>query len=227
MNKDKNIHGISADRRNLRKTKKKWEGEGKGEEGGKGNKKGEGKQERFDTGVGIIINNKYKTYINKIYPYNDRMMAIELNFSIKTIIFSVYAPAAEVRDETKEEFYSEIARYTDKHRRKGPTYLMGDWNARVQIKRDQTENGIGKWTFDKENNKLEGQSEGAADNRQRFIAYSNAMEMKVMNTQFQKEDKKLVTYMEMGVKGGPYERGRYEMIDYILTGERWKNTIKT
>ena len=85
---------------------------------------------------------------------------------------------------------------------------------------------IGKSTFDKENNKLEGQSEGAVYNRQRFIAYTNALEMRAMNTFSRKGDRKLATYMEMKTKGSPYTRGIYEMIDYIRTGERWKNTIR-
>eukprot|EP00973_Karenia_brevis_P086218 11957822-Karenia_brevis.AAC.1 len=47
-----------------------------------------------------------------------------------------------------------------------------------------------------------------------------------MNTHFDKPEEKLSTYAEMGVKGPPYTRERYEMIDYILTINRWKNTIK-
>ena len=30
----------------------------------------------------------------------------------------------------------------------------------------------------------------------------------------------------MGINGAPYEISRYEMIDYILTKEKWKNTVK-
>ena len=59
---------------------------------------------------------------------------------------------------------------------------MGDFNAGIQRKIGETKSWIGRWTFDRENDKLEGQSEGAADNRQRFIAFTNVLGLKAMNT---------------------------------------------
>ena len=47
-----------------------------------------------------------------------------------------------------------------------------------------------------------------------------------MNTQFQKPDEKLATYAEMGVRGAPYNRDRHEMLDYILTNSRGRNSMK-
>ena len=45
---------------------------------------------------------------------------------------------------------------------------------------------MGKFVFNYGNNKLDGQSEGAADNRQRFIAFLNALENAAMNAVSQK-----------------------------------------
>ena len=47
-----------------------------------------------------------------------------------------------------------------------------------------------------------------------------------MNTYFYKEDKHLCTYKDIGIKGPPYKRHRYETLDYISTTNNWKNTIK-
>ena len=41
----------------------------------------------------------------------------------------------------------------------------------------------------------------------------------MMNTQFQKSDKNLVTYAEPGQKGTPYTRERYDMVGYIQETE--------
>ena len=103
---------------------------------------------------------------------------------------------------------------------------MGDFNARVQVKQDDTEIAIGPYTFDPHNNLIQGQSETAAGNRQRFIASCNAHELHITKTQFQKPDIKLETYAEMGVRGAPFNRDRCEMIDYILIPTRGRNTIK-
>ena len=46
-----------------------------------------------------------------------------------------------------------------------------------------------------------------------------------MNTQFQKEDKKLATYRRPNFNATPFTRPNYETIDYWLTQNRWKNTI--
>ena len=47
-----------------------------------------------------------------------------------------------------------------------------------------------------------------------------------MNTTFQKVDTKLVTHRHIGTKiGPPYVRGPYEVIDYVVIGDRWNNCI--
>ena len=79
-------------------------------------------------------------------------------------------------------------------------------------------------TFDPQNT-YRAQSEGAIDNRMRFMAYCINNNMIIMNTQFQKQESRLATYAEPVIQGPPYTSGRYEMIDYILTTNRWKNTI--
>ena len=92
---------------------------------------------------------------------------------------------------------------------------------------DDTDTPIGLHTFDPTNNQLDGQTEGAQDNKNRFLVYCKSHKLKIMNTQFQKHPTKTYTYEEMGIKGPPYERHRCEMIDYILIDEQGKNIIKT
>ncbi len=51
--------------------------------------------------------------------------------------------------------------------------------------------------------------------------------LRVMNTMFRKQNKKLATYMKVGTTvEDDICREKHEQIDYILTTERWKNSVK-
>eukprot|EP00975_Prorocentrum_lima_P059413 12454353-Prorocentrum_lima.AAC.1 len=44
---------------------------------------------------------------------------------------------------------------------------------------------------------------------------------------FQKADKALITYREIGTGfDPPFTRGRYETLDYILISGRWRNSVQ-
>ena len=103
---------------------------------------------------------------------------------------------------------------------------MGDFNARVQVKQDETEIPIGNHTFDPNNNLLHAQSDNTADNRNRCLTFCIAHNLKVMNTMFPKPEQYKYTYADPGAKGEPYKRHRYEILDYIPTTNEWKNTIR-
>jgi len=88
---------------------------------------------------------------------------------------------------------------------------------------------IGKYTFDKNNITLHQRNkttDGIIDNRNRVINYCATCTLKIMNIMFQKPDTQLYTYAQPGTIGPPYTRPRYETIDYILSTNAWKNTVK-
>ena len=97
---------------------------------------------------------------------------------------SVYAFTSNGTEEEKNEFYEILKNKQKKHQNKGPTYVMGDFNARVQNRTDEGESMVGPHTFDRENSTVEGQKEGVADNRQRFLTYCNTCGIKILNTYF-------------------------------------------
>eukprot|EP00973_Karenia_brevis_P000245 33699-Karenia_brevis.AAC.1 len=110
-------------------------------------------------------------------------------------------------DEYKDKYWDQLYEYTSKHRPYKQIYIMGDFNARVQSKEDPEERCIGPYTFDKNNNRLAGQSEDAANNRSRFIGYCNHFSLQIMNTYYKKWDAQLVTYREIANNyGHPYTR---------------------
>ena len=105
---------------------------------------------------------------------------------------------------------------------------MGDFNARVQKKLNEQEQCVGEHTFDKHRDRI---GERATDyptreNREIFINFCNEIDAVIINTCFQKPDDKLMTYKQNSTNiGPPYNRDRYEQIDYVVVPDRWKNSI--
>ena len=71
--------------------------------------------------------------------------------------------------------------------KKGPTIIIGDMNARIQIKNSSTEECIGEHTFYKQYTNLEEQIEGVAHSRQLLIEFCTKNNCKIMNTMFKKK----------------------------------------
>ena len=96
-------------------------------------------------------------------------------------------------------------------------YIYGDFNARVHVRLDDSEHCIGPYTFRPDENKLHAQSDEAADNRLRFISFCNNFDLDAVNTFFMKPQHKLATFMEVANNyGPPYQRNRYEQLDYCI-----------
>ena len=124
------------------------------------------KNYRFSTGVAIVISNKLEGIIDDIDPVNDRIMSLKLRYKVPITIFSIYAPPSERTTQEKETFYELLTPLFKKASARGPAILGGDFNARVQTKLDDSEQGIGPFTFDKEKTMLEAQGEEIQENRQ-------------------------------------------------------------
>ena len=52
--------------------------------------------------------------------------------------------------------------------------------------------------------------------------------MKIMNTMLQKQEMYKITYKEkkQHTGGPPFARPTYEVLDYVLSAQRWKNSIQ-
>lgn len=106
-------------------------------------------------------------------------------------IINAYAPTAEALPEDKDTFYDALTDITGRHLQHKKTIILGDFNARVHKRVDESEEGIGMHTFAREDPRLNTQSEEAADNRHRFIGYLQAFELLALNTHYRKHIDKL------------------------------------
>jgi endonuclease/exonuclease/phosphatase family metal-dependent hydrolase len=172
--------------------------------------------------------NRFIQYVDDIEPVNDRLCVLKLRHAAPISIIAVYIPQAFIAEEEKEAVYKVLTEHTRKSVHKGPCYVTGDFNARIQARISTDEEAvIGPHTFDKHNADPLSRSDEVVQNRQLFIDYLTNNRMKAMNTYFQKPDEKLATFRDLGsTREDPIQRGTHEQIDFIVTPERWKNAIK-
>ena len=150
-----------------------------------------------------------------------------LKHIIPIMIIGAYAPTAQAEQHKKDQFYDALTNLVKEHQAKHIIHILGDFNARIQHQLGDHEECVGPHTFNKANVTIQDQTEEVEDNRLRFIAFCTANSFMIMNTVFQNHDKNLATWKYPGTqRGPPWERPRYEMIDYMCTMTRWKNSVK-
>jgi exonuclease III len=192
--------------------------------------------ETWTAGVGVVIENSLVKNILDIEPVNDRLIKLVLNGTIPITMLGVYIPQAGRPEEEKDRAYKAVEENIRKAKSKGPLYIFGDLNARIQKAESNREKRyIGEYTFEPETANRN-RSEQTQSNRRRIIKLCIDHNLRVMNTMFRKQKEKLATYREVGtpigwtcsrqnirLNGNPFG---FEQIDYVLATERWKNTVK-
>ena len=105
-----------------------------------------------------------------IEPISDKLMHITMNATLPITIINTHIPQAERPEEEKHQIYKEIRHILCKCRSKGPTYLIGDMNARIQKAEGRSEREcIGPNTFEPESARVGNQSENVQQNRDLLI----------------------------------------------------------
>ena len=155
-------------------------------------------------------------------------MHITLNATLPITIINTHIPQAERPEDEKLQIYNDLRHIINKCRNKGPTYLIGDMNARIQKAEGRMEREcIGPNTFEPESARVGTQSENVQQNRDLLIELCQDQSLRLMNTFFHKPDHKLVTYRAVGTTiDADFHRGTHEQLDFVATTERWKNTVK-
>lgn len=177
-------------------------------------------------GVGIIVNSKIRPYIKDIEPINERLMSITLSGKIDLHVIATYAPTAAAPTIQKEEYYEQLKKHVKPKLKQGVLVIGADMNAKLNEAGDGGEEGIGKHVFGLGHEVEEG--EGVPESRQMLQEFLIDLQMSLANTLFDKPPQKLITYKLDKSAGNepPYVKGKYDVIDYIIVPNRWKNTIK-
>lgn len=182
----------------------------------------------YTAGVGFVISNDFVKYVEDIIPHSARIIQIKFKGTIQINRISVYMPQAGRTEEDKEIVYKELSNITSKAKGKGPMYIMGDWNARMQRHISKTERMVfGKWTFDSRNIDVKDLADNVAWNRNRCINFCLQHKLILTNTLFKKPIEKTATHRIVGViETAQIQKNTHQQIDFIATQTRWKNSVK-
>ena len=83
--------------------------------------------------VAIVINSKSLKYLKDVIPISDRIIIImTLEATCEINIICLYIPQAMRPTEEKERVYQALHKNTRKYKNRGPLYVIGDWNAKIQ-----------------------------------------------------------------------------------------------
>ena len=144
-------------------------------------------EERCHHGVGLVIRKDIAKHIEDIEPINDRLMYITIDGTIQINIIVAYMPTAIDPTEIKDKAYENLQNLYDKLKNKGPTYIVGDFNARLIYPNNSTEEeAMGKFTMHENNEHMRhaNYTEGMLENRELLTQFAMA------NTMYKKTHRK-------------------------------------
>ena len=139
---------------------------------------------------------------------------------------SCYAPQSLATKASKETKYEELEKWHIINSKSCINIKMGDFNARVgKCGGPHEEYLIGQHTFQPDSANLGQLSEGVSGNRALFLQFLQDTRQLAINTFFDKAEYKKMSYRQdkQNQWGPPYDRPKYETLDYICLQHRWRN----
>lgn len=115
-----------------------------------------GENNTSNGGVGLFITRRWADKITDIVTISSRVIyvCLKLNRRHSIKIIQAYAPTSTHSDEEMERFYDDVSKAMNENR---THYMMliGDFNAKVGKKADETENAVGNFGYDHRNERGE------------------------------------------------------------------------
>ncbi|CAK1594407.1 unnamed protein product [Parnassius mnemosyne] len=148
-------------------------------------------------GVGFLIQNHLKKYIDNFSFYTDRIVRLDMNFNNNYITFiQIYAPTEKAPESEIENFYNDLRKAMKDIKK--DTFIVGDFNAKIGLPREEENLVTGKFGYGSRNSR-----------GQRLIEFCYENKLTITNTKFRKNTKNKWTWQS------PDGNTRNE-IDYIL-----------
>ncbi len=95
-------------------------------------------------------------------------------------------------------------------------------------RRNKKKGIIGKYIIGGGQKALEEQHKNVEENRTLFLDFCRAQGLQVTNTQFQKQNKNLITFRDVAHADAfeaPWTYPRFATLDYCLIRDKWRNAI--
>ena len=152
-------------------------------------------------GVGFLIKQHLKQYIQEIIGISDRLAILNLklpNYKKQWSVIQVYSPTEQAEKSILDSFYEELAQAIRRHRNNN-ILLMGDFNAQVGARQNNEEYVLGMFGHGKR-----------SSNGQQLIEFLMEHNLTVLNSLFKKNPKNKWTWVS---PNGSYKNE----IDYIIS----------
>lgn len=164
--------------------------------------------ERHARGVGFVLDKEHARAVKGFMAFSDRVILLKISSKpLDYNIIQVYAPTTESTKEDLEKFYDELNGALKTCKSQEVTMVMGDFNAKVGMGRQ--DNIVGPHGLGARNERGEVLVEWAAQNR-----------FTIANTWCEVPERRKWTWRSPG----GYAKNQ---IDFILIKERFRNAVKS
>ena len=156
-------------------------------------------------GVGFAVRNSLVSQLaDQPRCINPRLMTLKLKLCNGRLadFISAYAPTMAASDEEKESFYSELSSAISSVPYRDRLFILGDFNARVELDHTTWTGVLGPHSVGNENS-----------NGTLLLLTCSQHELAITNTLFQQANKYKTTWMHPRSK-------HWHMLDYIITRQR-------
>ena len=152
-------------------------------------------------GTGVILSPKAKATLLDFKQIDGRIMTVTLDMIGPPLHFlNAYAPQSGTETRLKNDFYETLERNLVSFPNSHPTFIVGDFNARLHARFENEACCIGQHIFGRGLNFLIHNSSPASfENRSLFVEFCLAHDLHIGNTLVQKPVSKQVTFREAGV----------------------------
>ena len=175
-------------------------------------------ERREYAGVGFVVAPWAKHAITSFTQYNSRMAGIRLKVKGGAASFiSAYAPQSGLDFEVRHRFFSDLQAFTQRMKVHGPTFTLGDFNARFHGLPEPLSGVLGPYTFGDRTVNIE-----ATSNASMLIEHCVSQNSVVSNTFFDRPVERRCTYYDLHSRpGDPVIPSRFAELDHVLVGTKW------
>ena len=173
-------------------------------------------QERH--GVAFIVRNNILPLIEDVNQIDGRNIALTLkDHHSKILIINTYVPHSGYDSETKNKHYLTLQKVLDQQNAHTKKIILGDFNTRLNIQRDEESDYIGKNIYRSSFNFPEHQKTQTQENREIFLQFCADNQLIATNTFGNQPQKEIWTYTD--------PVGEKAQLDYILINKKWQNSL--
>ncbi|GFS02386.1 craniofacial development protein 2-like [Elysia marginata] len=159
-----------------------------------------------ERGVGVILDQKVSKALNGYWQISDRVLLVKIAGKPMDInIIQVYAPTSASSNEDLEKFYEELEQAKSNCKNDEPTFIMGDFNAKVGERGE--EKSLGQHGLGIRNERGE-----------HLVEWCETNDLLIANTCFKQPLRRKWTWKKPG-------DDTKNQIDYILVNDRFKNAL--